>query len=163
MVMHVLLSAAGNQLQHLIARVIRIGDDFALPMISDQAPIADAALKIAGGDQLGCGAIGIFNHADIIKQHLTAIQQAEHAIFPLGIRTHRAGRGHRFIGVGLPGGARPFIACGPRFRHRIIRPWIAQFQTGPASIGKLRPTAAIKEMEFIHFIAVLILDRQAAI
>src|SRR5436305_11527205 len=144
-----MLSAAGcDQPQHLIARQVRIINDFAM-VIANDAPFVGASCEGAVLNQVGRRCARRFDDADIIEPYLARIEQSHYKLMPLSVGPYRTGGSDPAIGVGAPARAPALIAAGPGFGCGIIRARISQLETRAASIRGGRPAPVVEVMHDI--------------
>ena len=141
-------------MKHLVSRVVGIGDDLAVAVIADHAPVRVARLEVGILQELGGGAVRIFQQLDVIDQDLTGVEQAHREIAPevFGAAVWRSDVPE---GVCLPRGLGGLIAGGPRLRDVVIGVEVTQFETGASAVGELWPAwSVVKVAHHIHRIAI---------
>ena len=110
--MHVLGRARGDNPQHLVPRAVGIIDNLPMAMVADEFP----------GGGIGEGrvaqllhrtAVGVFNHADVVDQHLAIGKQPHVELAPLVVRPAATGGGLA-VGVSFPRRPAGLVARCPR-------------------------------------------------
>src|SRR5436190_1186415 len=102
MIAHMLGRTRSDKPQDFIARLIRIIDHFAV-MIPDDAPFVSAGVETSILKHLHGRRTRCLDHANVIKQDLTSVEQADNEFLPLRVRPDGTSNGNSTIAVSFPG------------------------------------------------------------
>ena len=83
-IVHVLGRAGGDEIQDMVARLVRIGDHVAEAVGSEEPPGGGAAFEIAVRQQRHRCARGGLDDLQVVDQAFPGVEQAEHEFVPAG-------------------------------------------------------------------------------
>ena len=159
LVVHVLGDTGGNHAQDLVTGVIRIGDDFALAVVTAQSPVVGSVFKVGIREHLRGRSVRVFDHADVVDQDFPEIEEANIELLPLGRSAVRTSRTP--VGVGLPFRLPGLVAGGPGFGRIVIGIKIAKLKGRAAAIRSIRPASSVEVSDFISRILFVVPQLEA--
>ena len=148
--MHVLGGAGGDDAEHPVRGVVRVNIETALRMGSDKSPTYERCLKVAAIQHLHRCAVRVFDDVEVVEQHLSFGQHAEHELPPGAVVADGAAGSHAPVPNFLPDRASRLLARRPGLGLRVVCVGIAEFEARSTARGKVGPAPLGCVADLVH-------------